>query len=154
MMRVFMEKVNGVYQGASFNFVEGFSSGIIRMIWGSDDSMFVGMTSRGWSSTGKEEYGLQRLVWNGKMPFEIKAIKAKDDGFELEFRDFDSLTEEINLRFLNPKGFGSWSIYLCRSLSKHSGCDLYISVASTAKGLSTYTGILGRIPLFSISSSI
>ncbi len=85
VMRVFMEKVNGVYQGASFNFVEGFSSGIIRMIWGSDDSMFVGMTSRGWSSTGKEEYGLQRLVWNGKMPFEIKAIKAKDDGFELEF---------------------------------------------------------------------
>lgn len=85
VMRVFMEKVNGVYQGASFNFVEGFSSGIIRMIWGSDDSMFVGMTSRGWSSTGKEEYGLQRLVWNGKMPFEIKTIKAKDDGFELEF---------------------------------------------------------------------
>lgn len=85
VMRVFMEKVNGVYQGASFNFVEGFSSGIIRMIWGSDDSMFVGMTSRGWSSTGKEEYGLQRLVWNGKIPFEIKTIKAKDDGFELEF---------------------------------------------------------------------
>ncbi len=85
VMRVFMEKVNGVYQGASFNFVEGFSSGIIRMIWGSDNSMFVGMTSRGWSSTGKEEYGLQRLVWNGKMPFEIKAIKARDDGFELEF---------------------------------------------------------------------
>lgn len=85
VMRVFMEKVNGVYQGASFNFVEGFSSGILRMIWGSDNSMFVGMTSRGWSSTGKEQYGLQRLVWNGKVPFEIKTIKAKDDGFELEF---------------------------------------------------------------------
>lgn len=85
VMRVFMEKVNGVYQGASFNFVEGFSSGILRMIWGSDNSMFVGMTSRGWSSTGKKEYGLQRLVWNGKVPFEIKTMKAKDDGFELEF---------------------------------------------------------------------
>lgn len=85
VMRVFMEKVNGVYQGASFNFVEGFSSGILRMIWGSDNSMFVGMTSRGWSSTGKKEYGLQRLVWNGKVPFEIKTMKAMDDGFELEF---------------------------------------------------------------------
>ena len=85
VMRVFMEKVNGVYQGASFNFVEGFSSGILRMIWGSDNSMFVGMTSRGWRSTGKSEYGLQRLVWNGKVPFEIKTMKAKDDGFELEF---------------------------------------------------------------------
>ena len=85
IMRVFMEKVNGVYQGAAFQFREGFSSGILRMIWGSDSSMFVGMTSRGWASTGKETYGLQRLQWTGKMPFEIKTMKALDDGFELEF---------------------------------------------------------------------
>ncbi|WP_339709707.1 plastocyanin/azurin family copper-binding protein [uncultured Kriegella sp.] len=85
IMRVFMEKVNGVYQGATFAFREGFSSGILRMLWGSDDSMFVGMTSRGWSSTGKAPYGLQRLKWTGKMPFEIKSMKALDDGFELEF---------------------------------------------------------------------
>jgi len=85
IMRVFMEKVNGVYQGAAFPFVEGFSSGILRMIWGSDNSMFVGMTSRGWSSTGKEMFGLQRLVWNGKTPFEIKTMRAQDDGFLLEF---------------------------------------------------------------------
>ncbi len=85
IMRVYMEKVNGVYQGAAFNFVEGFSSGILRMIWGSDNSMFVGMTSRGWRSTGSAEYGLQRLVWNGKTPFEIKTMKAQEDGFILEF---------------------------------------------------------------------
>ena len=85
IMRVAMEKVNGVYQGAAFPFVEGFSSGILRMIWGSDNSMFVGMTSRGWASTGGGLYGLQRLVWTGKTPFEIKTVKALDDGFELEF---------------------------------------------------------------------
>ena len=85
IMRVFMEKVNGVYQGASFPFREGFSSGILRMIWGNDSNMFVGMTSRGWSSTGKKDFDLQRLVWTGKTPFEIKTIKALDDGFELEF---------------------------------------------------------------------
>lgn len=85
VMRVYMEKVNGVYQGAAFNFVEGFSSGILRMLWGSDHSMFVGMTSRGWRSTGSAQYGLQRLVWNGKTPFEIKTMKALDDGFILEF---------------------------------------------------------------------
>ncbi len=83
--RVCMEKVNGVYQGAVFPFVEGFSSGILRMVWGSDNSMFVGMTIRGWGSTGKELFGLQRLVWTGKTPFEVKTLKAKDDGFELEF---------------------------------------------------------------------
>ncbi|WP_299554061.1 plastocyanin/azurin family copper-binding protein [Seonamhaeicola sp.] len=85
IMRVYMEKVNGVYQGAAFPFVEGFSSGVLRMVWGSDNSMFVGMTSRGWASTGTDEYGLQRLVWTGKTPFEIKTMKALDDGFELEF---------------------------------------------------------------------
>lgn len=85
IMRVAMEEVEGVYQGAAFNFVEGFSSGILRMIWGSDNSMFVGMTSRGWASTGKKEFGLQRLVWNGKTPFEMKTIKAQADGFIVEF---------------------------------------------------------------------
>ena len=85
IMRVAMEKVNGVYQGATFPFVEGFSSGILRMIWGTDNSMFVGMTARGWGSTGGQEYGLQRLVWTGKTPFEIKTIKAHDDGFLVEF---------------------------------------------------------------------
>lgn len=92
IMRVYMEKVNGVYQGAAFPFVEGFSSGVLRMIWGSDNSMFVGMTSRGWASTGKKEFGLQRLVWTGKTPFEIKTMKALADGFSLEF------TKPVNKR--------------------------------------------------------
>lgn len=85
IMRVALEKVNGVYQGVVFPFREGFSSGIIRMIWGSDGSMFVGMTSRGWGSTGHELFGLQRLAWTGETPFEMKDVKAKPDGFELNF---------------------------------------------------------------------
>ncbi len=85
VMRVFLEKVNGVYQGAAFPFREGFSSGVLRMVWGKDSSMFVGMTSRGWGSTGQSPYGLQRLEWTGLMPFEIKTIEARPDGFELSF---------------------------------------------------------------------
>ena len=85
LMRVDFEKVNGVYQGVVFPFREGFSSGILRMVWGNDASMFVGMTSRGWSSTGKELFSLQRLVWTGRMPFEMQTVKAKPDGFEIEF---------------------------------------------------------------------
>lgn len=83
--RVSLEKVKGVYQGVVFPFRRGFSSGILRMNWGSDGSMLVGMTSRGWSSTGKAEYGLQRLTWSGIMPFEVQTVKAQPDGFELEF---------------------------------------------------------------------
>jgi azurin/glucose/arabinose dehydrogenase len=85
IFRVYLEKVNGVYQGAAFPFREGFSSGILRMVWGNDGSMFVGMTSRGWGSTGKAPFGLQRLIWTGKVPFEIKSINARPDGFDLEF---------------------------------------------------------------------
>lgn len=85
IVRVFLEKVNGVYQGAAFNFREGFQSGVLRMSWGKDGSLFVGQTNRGWGSTGKDPYGLQRLIWTGKMPFEMKAVRAMPDGFEIEF---------------------------------------------------------------------
>lgn len=85
VMRVYLEEVKGVYQGIVFPFREGFSSGILRMNWGSDGSMFVGMTARGWGARGGELYGLQRLEWTGKTPFEIKTVKAQPDGFELEF---------------------------------------------------------------------
>nr|WP_293833532.1 plastocyanin/azurin family copper-binding protein [uncultured Arsenicibacter sp.] len=85
VMRVFLEKVGGKYQGACFPFREGFMSGILRMRWGLDGSMFVGMTSRGWAATGKAPFGVQRLVWTGKVPFEMKAIRSMPDGFEVEF---------------------------------------------------------------------
>jgi azurin len=85
IMRVSLEKVKGVYQGIVFPFREGFSSGILRLNWGSDGSMFVGMTSRGWGSTGRDLYGLQRMAWNGKIPFEMKTVEAKPDGFEITF---------------------------------------------------------------------
>ncbi|MFN3782706.1 MAG: plastocyanin/azurin family copper-binding protein [Spirosomataceae bacterium] len=85
IMRMFLEKVDGVYQGACFPFREGFQSGILRMRWGVDGSMFVGMTSRGWASTGKDNFGLQRLVYTGKMPFEIQKIESVADGFMLTF---------------------------------------------------------------------
>jgi cytochrome c551/c552 len=85
VMRMGLEKVNGVYQGFAINYREGFQSGILRERFGLDGSMFVGMTSRGWGSTGKDDFGLQRLFWNGIMPFEIDMIKAKTDGFEFSF---------------------------------------------------------------------
>ncbi|KAA5542904.1 plastocyanin/azurin family copper-binding protein [Adhaeribacter rhizoryzae] len=87
IMRVDLEKVKGAYQGVVFPFREGFSSGILRQVWGNDGSMFVGMTSRGWSSTGKELFSLQRLVWTGKTAFEMKTVRAMPDGFEIEFTE-------------------------------------------------------------------
>ncbi len=83
--RVFLEKVGGEYQGACFPFREGFASAVIRMEQGIDGSVFVGLSNRGWSSLGTASYGLQRLIWTGKTPFEIQEMRAQPDGFELLF---------------------------------------------------------------------
>jgi cytochrome c551/c552 len=83
--RVFTEKINGEYQGGVIMFREGFQSGVLRMVFGKDGSMFVGETNRGWGSAGTTTAGIERLVWSGKMPFEMKTVKAMTDGFEIEF---------------------------------------------------------------------
>ena len=83
--RVFMEKINGEYQGASFAFRSGFNSGVVRLVWAKDGSLFVGETRRGWGSSGDANEGLERLVWNNEVPFEMKAVRAMPDGFEIEF---------------------------------------------------------------------
>ncbi|OZI05463.1 auracyanin family protein [Siphonobacter sp. BAB-5385] len=85
VMRMQLEKVNGEYQGACFPFREGWASGLLRLEWGLDGSLVGGMTSRGWSSTGKAPYAIQRLVWSGKTPFEMQEIHSKPDGFEIVF---------------------------------------------------------------------
>ena len=92
IMRVYLEKVNGEYQGASIDFRSGFQSGVLRMVFAPDKSLFVGETNRGWGSAGEANEGLQRLVWNNEIPFEIRTIKAMPDGFEIEF------TKEIDLK--------------------------------------------------------
>lgn len=91
--RVFMEKVNGEYQGAAWAFRSGFQSGIVRLAWGKDGSLFAGETNRGWGSAGEAAEGIQRLVWNNRMPFEMRAIRAMPDGFEIEF------TKPVNKKY-------------------------------------------------------
>ena len=85
--RVFLEKVDGEYQGATFPFLDGFASGIVRLLFAGDGSLMVGMTSRGWSSLGTKAYGLQRVRWTGESVFEIKEMRARSDGFELVFTE-------------------------------------------------------------------
>lgn len=84
-MRVFLEKVDGRYQGVCFPFREGFGSGTLAMLMHKDGKMFVGGTNRGWGSRGNKPYALERMDWSGKVPFEIHEMRAKPDGFELTF---------------------------------------------------------------------
>ena len=83
--RVFLERVGGQYQGACFRFREGFQSAVVRLVFGSDGSLFVGETNRGWNSLGSRSFGLERLVWTGRTPFEVQEMRALPDGFRLTF---------------------------------------------------------------------
>lgn len=85
VMRCFLEKVDGHFQGACFRFRENFGSGTLAMEMTPDGSMFVGGTNRGWGSRGPKPGALERMVWTGKVPFEIHEMRAKPDGFELTF---------------------------------------------------------------------
>jgi len=85
VMRVDLESVNGVWQGACFPFIDGLDSGVNRLAFGPDGSLFVGMTNRGWWSFGRRQWGLQRVVYTGLPPFDLHSIRARPDGFELTF---------------------------------------------------------------------
>ena len=87
IVRVVLEKVKGEFQGVAFDFRSGFQSGVLRLNWGHDGSLFAGLTNRGWGSAGTSSSGLQRLVWTGKMPMEMKTVNAMPDGFEIEFTE-------------------------------------------------------------------
>lgn len=125
--RVFLEKVDGEYQGACFPFRSGFASAVLRMAQGIDGSMFVGLSNRGWSSLGTASYGLQRLVWTGRVPFEIKEMKATPDGFDLVFtKPVDPVTAKtINSYHISSYTYLYHSTYGSDEIQKK---DLKLSV--------------------------
>lgn len=85
--RVFLEQINGQYQGACFPFLSGFPAAVVRLAFAPDGSLFVGMTNRGWSSLGNRSYGVTRVRQSGAIPFSIREMRAKSDGFELVFTE-------------------------------------------------------------------
>ncbi len=93
VMRLYLEKVNGVYQGACFPFRQGYSTGLIGMGMTRDGHLVAGGCSRGWPTRGTKPYALQRLRWTSKMPFEIDEMRIEKDGFALLFtKPVDSKT--------------------------------------------------------------
>lgn len=100
VLRVAMEKVNGVYQGAAFVFRDGFGSGNVAIRMAPDGTLFNGGTNRGWGSSGRKPFALERINFNGKVPFEILTMRAQPDGFVLTF------TEKVD-----PKTAGDLASY-------------------------------------------
>ena len=113
VMRVFLEKVNGKYQGACFPFRSGFQCGVNRLVFAPDGSLYAGQTNRGWGSRGGKPYGLQRLVYTGQLPFEIHSMTLTKTGFDLTFtKPLDEVTaRKLDAYNLKSFTYNYWSTY-------------------------------------------
>ena len=87
IMRATTEQINGVWQGACYPFREGLATGIMNVEFSPKGQLIAGgfTTSRQWPVRGAEPFAIQRIDWNGVVPFEIKEINIKKDGFLMTF---------------------------------------------------------------------
>jgi hypothetical protein len=85
VMRATTELVDGVWQGACYPFREGLSTGILAVEFSPKGYLVTGGTNRGWPVRGNRQYGLERLEWTGRTPFELERISIRPDGFLLTF---------------------------------------------------------------------
>ena len=82
--RVFLEEIEGTVQGACFPFLDaqGLRRGSNRLAFAPNGSLWVAQVSRVWGGAGE---GLQKVSWNGETPFDVLAVRARPDGFEIEW---------------------------------------------------------------------
>jgi hypothetical protein len=87
ILRATTEQINGVWQGACYPFREGLSTGIMNVEFSPKGQLIAGgfTTNSQWPVRGTEPFAIQRIDWNGVMPFEIKEINIKKDGFLINF---------------------------------------------------------------------
>jgi hypothetical protein len=78
-----VKRINGVWQGACYPFREGLATGIMNVEFSPKGQLIAGgfTTSSQWPVRGKEPFALQRIDWNGVVPFEIREINIRKDGF-------------------------------------------------------------------------
>jgi hypothetical protein len=148
VMRVDLEKVDGLWQGACFPFREGLQCGVIRVAFAPDGSLIVGQTNRGWASRGSKPYGVERLRFTGEAPFEIRSMKALADGFRLEFtQPVDAATA------IDPSSY-SMTRYTYRHHSDYGSPEILAepcpieSVSVAPDGLSVELSVGNRRELF------
>lgn len=87
LQRAYVEKVNGEYQGALFRMTQGLEAGVSEVNVGPDGAIYVGGLGAGgnWGQEGKLTYGLQKLTPNNVSTFDILAMRATTDGFQIEY---------------------------------------------------------------------
>jgi hypothetical protein len=83
ILRLLPDEVDGQLQGGVVFMVDGggLRSGINRLAFAPDGSLFVGQTHLSWAG----DAGVQRVRWTGKTPMEVESIQATGDGFRVRF---------------------------------------------------------------------
>lgn len=89
ILRATTEQINGVWQGACYPFREGLATGIMNVEFSPRGQLIAGgfTTNSQWPVRGTEPFALQRIDWNGVMPFEIKEINITTNGFRITFTE-------------------------------------------------------------------
>ncbi len=87
IIRVMLEEVGGVWQGACADFYSenGLRNGSNRLVFSpSGGELYVGQTMREWAGAME---GLQRIVYDGSKVFEVLQMRIRPGGFELVFTE-------------------------------------------------------------------
>lgn len=88
--RVYMEEIDGTWQGAVFRHTMGLEGGPNDIKWGPDGCLYVGAMGSGgvggwgWGTT---LFGLERLRPTGETAFEYEKIETTKDGFKVTFTE-------------------------------------------------------------------
>ncbi|MEO5995118.1 MAG: hypothetical protein ABIN89_00390 [Chitinophagaceae bacterium] len=84
ILRVMLEKVGGELQGACIPFIDGHGLrvGNNRLAFAADGSLWVGQIGfGGWVG----ESGIQKIVFTGEMPMDVKTMSLTKNGFDVTF---------------------------------------------------------------------
>jgi len=110
VLRFMKDKVNGQVQGAVIPHIDGdpMRIGNNRLTWGKDGSLYVGRTKLSWPG----DNGIQRVIWDGKVDFDIQNLKLTKTGFKLFFTKKVNKLEADDLKissyhYLYQRAYGS-----------------------------------------------
>ncbi|GAA4440614.1 hypothetical protein GCM10023091_24500 [Ravibacter arvi] len=83
IMRVMLEKVDGIFQGACVPFLDGngLRMGNNRMVFAPDGSLLTGQITHGWAGSK----GIQRISAGEKPALDIQNMQVINGGFRLTF---------------------------------------------------------------------
>ncbi len=145
--RVFLEQVEGVWQGCVMRFTQGLEAGPNRIFFGRDGSLYVGGIGGRHASTwywvnaaGEPTYqGLERLIPTGEQAFEIDHMRATETGFVLAF------TQPVAAAFLEQPENYALKQWTYRATSGYGGPKVDLGELEVTQAIASNDGLEVRL---------